>query len=197
MSDEQNVAIITPTDNGPYYIRGKFTIVLDNGETLEADGETWLCRCGGSQHKPFCDGTHHKINFQSDSAQMLAAQHEEATAEEEREEAVATLVDGYQEVGDASAVGEGELVGVKVGGQQVVVGRVGGCLYAIGGVCTHEHALLEDGDLDGEVVMCPLHNSGFNIKTGQAVQPPAEEPEPTYAVKEEDGKIYVAAQPQG
>jgi CDGSH-type Zn-finger protein len=53
---------ITCLKNGPY--------LLENARLLRASGETWptdkgvaLCRCGGSQNKPFCDGTHGTIGF--------------------------------------------------------------------------------------------------------------------------------------
>ncbi|MBI3966283.1 MAG: non-heme iron oxygenase ferredoxin subunit [Chloroflexi bacterium] len=103
--------------------------------------------------------------------------------------------DDFEEVADSTVVPEGEVIGVDVAGQHVVVGRVDGQVYAIGGICTHQYAELEEGGLDGEIVMCPLHDSGFNIKTGAAVRLPASTPVPTYAVKEENGKIYVGRQP--
>ncbi len=57
---------ITPTRNGPYHIKGKLRIEDWQGNLIEYDGdETWLCRCGGSQNKPFCDGTHRKNGFQA------------------------------------------------------------------------------------------------------------------------------------
>jgi len=71
MSD-QDFAIITPTNNGPYWVRGKFKIVLPSGRELTVDGETWLCRCGGSQNKPFCDGTHKKIGFKHTEEEVKA-----------------------------------------------------------------------------------------------------------------------------
>jgi CDGSH iron-sulfur domain-containing protein 3 len=55
--------IVTPTDGGPYQIRGRIRLVLPSGRTIETEEEMWLCRCGGSGNKPFCDGTHKKIGF--------------------------------------------------------------------------------------------------------------------------------------
>ena len=56
--------------NGPYKVPGPLTVVDPTGaETTFAEGETaWLCRCGGSTSKPFCDGTHSKIGFQAAEA---------------------------------------------------------------------------------------------------------------------------------
>ncbi len=59
--------VITPTKNGPYHVKGKIKLVTPGGKELAYEGEeTWLCRCGGSANKPFCDGTHKKIGFKSD-----------------------------------------------------------------------------------------------------------------------------------
>lgn len=56
---------ITPTDNGPYVVRGPIKLVDANGKEFEVRGAVALCRCGGSENKPFCDGTHSKLGFQS------------------------------------------------------------------------------------------------------------------------------------
>jgi len=62
-------ATITPYRNGPYLIRGDFTILDQDGEEIERRRETVaLCRCGRSQAKPFCDGTHKAIGFEAGSA---------------------------------------------------------------------------------------------------------------------------------
>lgn len=56
---------ITIQDNGPYKISGAFQIVDAEGNTYENKNSVFLCRCGHSDHKPFCDGTHEEINFES------------------------------------------------------------------------------------------------------------------------------------
>jgi len=54
--------VVSPTKNGPLHCTGSMTIVGTDGvHTVTA--QTWLCRCGGSSRKPFCDGTHRKIGF--------------------------------------------------------------------------------------------------------------------------------------
>lgn len=54
---------ITITENGPVIIEGQFEVVDAKGKLLESGGKTAFCRCGGSGNKPFCDGTHRKIEF--------------------------------------------------------------------------------------------------------------------------------------
>lgn len=63
-------AIITPQENGPYHVSGGFKLVLSDGTVLDAGDETWLCRCGDSSTKPFCDGTHSSSGFVCDNAEM-------------------------------------------------------------------------------------------------------------------------------
>ena len=58
-----NAPHITVSSNGPLVIKGPVLIELLDGSTKEVE-KTALCRCGASKNKPFCDGSHHKINFQ-------------------------------------------------------------------------------------------------------------------------------------
>jgi CDGSH-type Zn-finger protein len=54
---------ITPLDNGPYAVKGEFQVLSPDGTVIETRGDAYLCRCGASTNKPFCDGTHSKIGF--------------------------------------------------------------------------------------------------------------------------------------
>jgi CDGSH-type Zn-finger protein len=53
--------------NGPYRVTGNFVIKDPQGNSFDLSGRTTisLCRCGHSENKPFCDGTHNRIGFQS------------------------------------------------------------------------------------------------------------------------------------
>ena len=51
--------------NGPLHIAGPMVIRDAFGDPIFSGEETWLCRCGNSSDKPFCDGTHKKIGFTS------------------------------------------------------------------------------------------------------------------------------------
>jgi CDGSH-type Zn-finger protein len=57
---------ITPRDNGPDVVRGPVKLVDTEGNEFTVEGEAIaLCRCGNSSNKPFCDGTHRKVDFQA------------------------------------------------------------------------------------------------------------------------------------
>ncbi|MFL6194155.1 MAG: CDGSH iron-sulfur domain-containing protein [Thermoanaerobaculia bacterium] len=49
--------------DGPLYLQGQVEIAPPHGAILYADTRTALCRCGASQNKPFCDGSHVRVGF--------------------------------------------------------------------------------------------------------------------------------------
>lgn len=105
MAEDVNV---TPTDSGPCQIRGRIRLVLPSGREIETEEETWLCRCGGSQHKPFCDGTHAQIGFNAVEAGVDDAE----------------TADDDETVADDRDVKPGESLGVTAGGTPVGQGTL-------------------------------------------------------------------------
>ena len=61
----ENEFKITVFKGGPYKVQGTLKIMLPTGEEVEKTNP-YLCRCGHSKNKPFCDGTHAKIGFDQD-----------------------------------------------------------------------------------------------------------------------------------
>jgi CDGSH-type Zn-finger protein/uncharacterized Fe-S cluster protein YjdI len=51
--------------NGPFHVRGRVRIVSSGGKVIREDTRVALCRCGHSENKPFCDGTHRRIGFRT------------------------------------------------------------------------------------------------------------------------------------
>ena len=65
---------ITPYRDGPYLVRGDFAILDQDGNEIDSRrGTVALCRCGRSQMRPFCDGTHALVDFRA--AGGLEARH--------------------------------------------------------------------------------------------------------------------------
>ena len=58
---------ITPLSDGPLRVMGNLEICSGTGRTISRTGSTRLCRCGSSNSKPFCDGTHARIGFRSET----------------------------------------------------------------------------------------------------------------------------------
>jgi ferredoxin len=54
------IGVIT---DGPLWVTGGICIERADGQPLEIRNRVTLCRCGHSKNKPFCDGTHKKIDF--------------------------------------------------------------------------------------------------------------------------------------
>ena len=50
--------------NGPLVVDGDVTVTLADGTVTGREGPTFFCRCGASQNKPFCDGSHKRVGFQ-------------------------------------------------------------------------------------------------------------------------------------
>jgi uncharacterized Fe-S cluster protein YjdI/CDGSH-type Zn-finger protein len=57
--------VINPRPNGPLFVRGPIRIVDRDGETIREDTRLALCRCGHSENKPFCDGSHRLVGFRT------------------------------------------------------------------------------------------------------------------------------------
>jgi len=56
-----NPAEVRIQKDGPILIKGRFRFRDSSGKITEGEQEIYLCRCGGSASKPFCDGTHKRI----------------------------------------------------------------------------------------------------------------------------------------
>ena len=68
---------VVATKNGPYLVTGDLSqLDLRDGDgnlfDLSSKGRIFLCRCGASTAKPFCDGQHSKIGFQAAEAAVQA-----------------------------------------------------------------------------------------------------------------------------
>ena len=56
---------IDPQTDGPLRLRGNLEIVSGTGRVVSRSQQIFLCRCGQSQNKPFCDGSHKTAGFKS------------------------------------------------------------------------------------------------------------------------------------
>lgn len=52
-------------ENGPLEVDCKDVVIMQEGKKLEAENRAYLCRCGKSKNKPFCDGSHSEAGFES------------------------------------------------------------------------------------------------------------------------------------
>lgn len=92
------------------------------------------------------------------------------------------------EVGDPTP---GRMRRIDIDGHRLLLANVEGEYLVVDDTCTHEDASLCTGALQGDRVKCPLHGSRFDLRTGKALEEPAEDPLSTYRVVVEGGDILV------
>ena len=87
----------------------------------------------------------------------------------------------------------GAAISVEVAGEPVALFNIDGTYYAIGDTCTHSGGPLCEGEVDGTVVTCPWHGATFDVCTGAALGPPADDGVASYRVEvnEDDIRIEV------
>src|SRR3954454_24088887 len=92
-----------------------------------------------------------------------------------------------------AAIGEGEMRAVDVDGVAILVARRGGEVFALSNTCVHRGGQLDQGELRGDCVKCPLHGSVFRLEDGSVEQGPAAFPQPALEARVQDGSIEVRA----
>lgn len=80
---------------------------------------------------------------------------------------------------------------VMVKGQPILLLKRGGQVFAVGAVCSHYGAPLEEGTLEGDTIVCPWHGSIYSLKDGSYVCGPTTAPVPAYDVRLEGGYVEV------
>lgn len=89
------------------------------------------------------------------------------------------------------AIPEDDVIGVILGGRDIALYGVEGEVFATDNICTHGHARLCDGFLEGHEIECPLHQGKFDVRSGAAMCAPLTDNLRTYPIKIEDGKVFV------
>ena len=91
----------------------------------------------------------------------------------------------------ATEVKEGLSLLGHAGGEAVLLSRVSGKCYAVAAVCTHYSGPLAEGLIVDGTVRCPWHHACFDLRTGEALRPPALNDLACWAVEERDGTVIV------
>ena len=92
---------------------------------------------------------------------------------------------------DADALREAEAKAVKVADREIALCLIDGECFAVGNICTHQHAYLSDGYVEDGCIECPLHQGRFDLKTGAALAAPVTEPVRVFRMREDGGKAYI------
>jgi naphthalene 1,2-dioxygenase system ferredoxin subunit len=85
-----------------------------------------------------------------------------------------------------------DVIGVAADGRDLALYTVGDEVFATDNICTHGHARLCDGFLEGHEIECPLHQGKFDVRTGVPTCAPATDAIRSYPVKIEGGRVWLA-----
>ena len=102
--------------------------------------------------------------------------------------------DEFVPVLDESELAQNDLRRVEVEGVGVLLSRSSaGEVCAIAATCNHFSGPLEAGDRQGDTVVCPLHNSRFDLCSGKVIDGPAVFPQSRYDTRVRNGRIEIKA----
>ncbi len=71
----------------------------------------------------------------------------------------------------------------RVKGKRILISHVGGTLYAIDDICSHDEGPLNEGTIHGDEVECPRHGARFSLRTGAVLSMPAVTPVKAYKIR--------------
>ncbi|TPQ28807.1 MULTISPECIES: non-heme iron oxygenase ferredoxin subunit [Cupriavidus] len=101
------------------------------------------------------------------------------------------MTETWIEAAALSGVPQDDVIAVAVQGKEIALYSVDGDVYATDNICTHGHARLCEGFLEGHEIECPLHQGRFDIRNGAAMCAPLTEGIRIYPVRIEGGKVFV------
>ena len=85
----------------------------------------------------------------------------------------------------------GKPVAIEVDGVAVCLTRVGNEVFAVEDTCTHSEASLSEGEVSGTKIECWLHGAEFDLRTGEALTPPATSALKTFNVEVSGNQVVV------
>jgi 3-phenylpropionate/trans-cinnamate dioxygenase ferredoxin subunit len=94
-------------------------------------------------------------------------------------------------IGATDELPNGARLFVEIDGQPIVIFNIGGQLFALADLCSHDNGPVGDGVLEGYEVVCPRHGARFDVRTGQVLSLPAIVDIPAYPTRVMDGQIEV------
>lgn len=96
-------------------------------------------------------------------------------------------VAGVQELAPA------EMKRISIAGKAMLLCNADGDFFCVDEMCSHEDYSLYFGCIKGKSIKCSLHGSYFDLASGKPLNEPADCPLKAYAVKVEDGRVWVRA----
>jgi 3-phenylpropionate/trans-cinnamate dioxygenase ferredoxin component len=97
----------------------------------------------------------------------------------------------YYRVVKVGDLPEGERLIFELENKAIVLFNVKGEFLATGDLCSHDEGPIGDGELDGNVIICPRHGARFDVHTGKALSLPAVTGIPVYPIRVVDEFIEI------
>jgi 3-phenylpropionate/trans-cinnamate dioxygenase ferredoxin subunit len=101
------------------------------------------------------------------------------------------MQDDYIEIAQVGELQPDEMKAFEIDGRRLLLVFAQGDYYVVDEMCTHEDYSLALGCIKDHRIKCSLHGSYFDLRSGEPDEEPADEPICSYAVKVEDGGIWV------
>jgi len=96
----------------------------------------------------------------------------------------------WKKVAKKGSIPSGKGWEYNVDGKKIAIFNKDG-YYALDALCVHQDGHIAPGELDGDVVECPLHSWHYNIKTGKLLDYLKDVKLQTYSVEDRNDGIYV------
>jgi nitrite reductase/ring-hydroxylating ferredoxin subunit len=96
----------------------------------------------------------------------------------------------WKKVCRADEIADGSALQIKAD-NPIAVFHVGDKFFATDDTCTHAKFSLAEGYLEGDEVVCALHEARFCLRTGRVLTPPATVALKTYPVRIEGGDVFI------
>ena len=90
-----------------------------------------------------------------------------------------------------SELAENKPVKLELDGKDICVVRQAGEVFAIADMCSHAEASLSEGEVTAGRIECWLHGAEFDLRSGEAVTPPASAPVETFPVSIEGENVRI------
>lgn len=103
----------------------------------------------------------------------------------------AEMQERWTEVADVADLASTGRHVCELEGHSILLCRTGGDIVAVSNRCTHLGQPLEKGRIMGGRIYCPHHSACFDLRTGEAVSGPAVTRLPCYAVRVEEGRVWI------
>ncbi len=99
--------------------------------------------------------------------------------------------EGWVEALAESSLIDGKAVYAKAGDIEIAIVKKGHQLYALANACSHLGGPLCEGEVSGNGIVCPWHQSKFDLSSGEVLEGPATVRQPAFDVRIRDGKVEV------